>query len=188
MENTYEEVQSKWYCSECLDEVPNYTIQDILNKVGEELSYMPKGSTSAGKFFIRNNIKYLHPNHFYLTDIKFALSQLIGQEFQGGLTNITDDDLDWKAQLCKSLLDLMRIITPGINFSLPHITLHLEFFDFAFFVNIYIYYMFILAEKRIIGVLLFELHAAIAEMGRRKASSEGPEEITTSLLVKLFSW
>lgn len=45
--------------------------------------------------------------------------------------------------------------------------------------------MFILAEPRVLGILLFELHAAISEIGRRKveAGLSGPDDLQEALLV-----
>lgn len=153
LEDTADNLNTTWHCNICPNTQPTYNIQDTLAKVGVELSQMPKGQSSACKLFIKNMEKLFHPNHFYLVDVKMALAHLIGQEFNGGLPQVSDEDLRLKAQLCNQLIELGKMLAP--------------------------------AEKRMIGLLLFELHAAVAEIGRRRATSGegGPEELRLSLLV-----
>ncbi|GBP27660.1 SET domain-containing protein SmydA-8, isoform A [Eumeta japonica] len=131
-----------WKCNACDDSISDAIIQQLLQDIGKELSAMPKEDADACERFIQHCCGYLHPSHYYITDVAIALSQMIGQESELGLTSVSDDRLALKTQLCKKLADLFEILAP--------------------------------AESRLRGSLLFELHAAVAETGRRKSLTDGP--------------
>ncbi|XP_041981847.1 SET domain-containing protein SmydA-8 [Aricia agestis] len=131
-----------WKCSECKDEVSDGIIQQLLQDIGKEISVMPKNDPDACERFISHCSSYLHPNHYYMTDVSVALAQMVGQQDARGLAGVTEDRLLVKAQLCKHIADLLDTLAP--------------------------------AETRLRGSLLFELHAAVAETGRRKSLTEGP--------------
>ncbi|XP_045451289.1 SET domain-containing protein SmydA-8 [Melitaea cinxia] len=131
-----------WKCNNCKDEVSDAIIQQLLQDIGRELSVMPKGDPDACERFISHCSGYLHPTHYYMTDVSLALAQMIGQQDQLGLAGVTDDRLLLKTQLCRKITDLLETLAP--------------------------------AESRLRGSLLFELHAAVAETGRRKSLTDGP--------------
>lgn len=130
----------------------SYDVMSLLGKIGENLSNLDKRNETSNKKFIQNFEKVLHPNHYFLTDVKLSLVQLYGQE--EGLTSLPDEDISLKLKYCKELYDLTSALVP--------------------------------AENRLRGVLLFELHAAIAENGRRKSNrgEMDPNELKNNLLVK----
>ncbi|KAJ0174416.1 hypothetical protein K1T71_009524 [Dendrolimus kikuchii] len=129
-----------WVCNSCKDAVSDAIIQQLLQDIGKELSVMPKGDADCCERFINHCSSYLHPSHYYMTDVSLALAQMIGQE--QGLAKVSDDRLLLKTQLCRKIADLLETLAP--------------------------------AETRLRGTLLFELHAAVAESGRRKALTDGP--------------
>ncbi|XP_037877619.1 SET domain-containing protein SmydA-8 [Bombyx mori] len=131
-----------WICNSCKDAVSDAIIQQLLQDIGRELSVMPKGEADACERFVNHCSGYLHPSHYYMTDVSLALAQMIGQEEDVGLAAVTDDRLLLKTQLCRKIADLLETLAP--------------------------------AETRLRGSLLFELHAAVAETGRRKSLTEGP--------------
>ncbi|XP_017777961.1 PREDICTED: protein msta [Nicrophorus vespilloides] len=153
-EDNLELSDKSWFCTTCNYEVGAGEVGGILQDCGTNLSGIRKGNSNACKVFISNSLKFLHPNHYYLTDVKFALSQLLGQEFHGGLPKISDEDLQLKIDICRQLTELANKIAP--------------------------------AENRIKGLLLFELHAAIMELGRRRGNSgteeSGPDYLYTKLI------
>ncbi|KPI99744.1 Protein msta, isoform B [Papilio xuthus] len=133
-----------WKCCSCGDAVSDAIIQQLLQDIGRELSVMPKGDADACERFVSHCASYLHPAHYYMTDVSLALAQLVGQQHALGLAAVTEDRLILKTQLCRKLADLLETLAPGK------------------------------AETRLRGTLLFELHAAVAETGRRKSATEGP--------------
>lgn len=87
---------------------------------------MPKGILNICRAFLRENDKYLSPNHYYFTDVKFALCQLIGQD--SGLQTVSDEDVEFKAKLCRQLIDMMKILIPGkLNFFFNLISTYSKF-------------------------------------------------------------
>ncbi|XP_072945034.1 SET domain-containing protein SmydA-8 isoform X2 [Epargyreus clarus] len=131
-----------WKCNNCGDSVSDAIIQQLLQDIGRELSIMPKEDPDACERFISHCSGYLHPSHYYMTDVSLALAQMIGQQNELGLAAVTEDRLLLKTQLCKKITDLLETLAP--------------------------------AETRLRGSLLFELHAAVAETGRRKSLTDGP--------------
>ncbi|XP_039756653.1 SET domain-containing protein SmydA-8 [Pararge aegeria] len=131
-----------WKCRNCKDEVSDGIIQQLLQDIGRELSVMPKGEPDACERFIGHCSSYLHPSHYYMTDVSLALAHMVGQQDALGLEKVSNDRLLLKTQLCKKITDLLETLAP--------------------------------AETRLRGSLLFELHAAVAETGRRKSLTGGP--------------
>ncbi|XP_066992454.2 SET domain-containing protein SmydA-8 [Anabrus simplex] len=128
-----------WKCLSCGTGMPSQIVFQVLEKVGSELASMEKGDPEACEQFLNKfgGERLLHPNHFYLTDVRLALAQLYGQA-GGGLPTTSDKELERKIKLCLQLLALADVLVP--------------------------------AENRVRGVIMFELHAAVAEEARRKAS------------------
>lgn len=104
---------SKWYCLECNSDLYTHTVETTLQKIGQQLSEMPKGSVDACKQFINSNLFYLHDNHHYMVDVKLALIQLLGQKYVNGSPIITDEDLLLKIKYCKELIELTHKLIPG---------------------------------------------------------------------------
>ncbi|KAG8038723.1 hypothetical protein G9C98_000278 [Cotesia typhae] len=133
-------------CNKCEEKTPCSDIDKQLEQIGIELATMKKNDVLICKNFIAKYSKVLHENHYYLTDVKMALVQLIGQQ-DGGLPACSDEVLSEKIALCKKLDELLRKLVP--------------------------------AEIRIRGLILFEVHAGIAEFGRR----QGPDELWGMLML-----
>lgn len=134
---------ANWICSKCNLSTSAHHVNDLLERIGQELYEMKKEDSNAAKHFISTHEKYLHNNHYYLTDVKLALSQLIGHENDRGLPDVSNEHLELKARLCQGVAKLAKTLAPG--------------------------------ETRIRGLLLFELHASVAELGRR---NEDPHQMT----------
>lgn len=89
-------------------------VNTTLERIGRDLGAMQKGHQESCKRFLEYYGKLLHKNHFYLTEVKFVLAQLIGQE--GGLGDVHDDDLDLKMKLCTDVNSILKRVAPGKNF------------------------------------------------------------------------
>ncbi|XP_018322879.1 SET domain-containing protein SmydA-8-like [Agrilus planipennis] len=140
-----------WTCNACNMQIDDEEAQNIVEHVGRDLQAMDKDSTSASKKFLEYYSNILPTNHFYLTDVRLALIEIIGMELEEGLSGVSDDDLHLKLQLCKQLSSLVQILAP--------------------------------AENRLMGTILFEQHAAIAEIGRRRTNfgEEGQGDFYSTL-------
>lgn len=137
---------ANWICSKCSSPTSAHHVYDLLDRIGQDLHELKKGDSRPARQFISMYEKYLHNNHYYLTDVKLALGQLIGHEDSGGLPGVSTEDLELKARLCQGLTKLANTLAPG--------------------------------ETRMRGLLLFELHAAVAELGRRNGD---PHQLTLVL-------
>lgn len=85
----------------------------ILERAGVALSRMQKGDPEACKRFLEEYAPELHPNHYYLTDVRIALAQLHGQTGDTGLPGVSDRDLSEKLSLCRQVLTLINALVPG---------------------------------------------------------------------------
>ncbi|GLV35060.1 SET and MYND domain containing arthropod-specific member 1 [Carabus blaptoides fortunei] len=128
-----------WKCNICDKKLTSNAIQNIMDRIGRDLNAMQKGDWKSCQIFLDYYQKLLHHNHYYLTDVRLALGQLIGQHTEDGLNSIPEDAVDLKMKLCAQVTELVKILNP--------------------------------AEVRVRGTLLFELHAAVAEMAKRRATS-----------------
>ncbi|CAH0563605.1 unnamed protein product [Brassicogethes aeneus] len=137
-----------WECNKCKKIMNSYSVHEILERLGKDLSLIEKGSSKSCKEYISHAEDFLHSNHYYLTDAKINLSQLLGHEEKTLLPNLSEDDILLKAKLCRSLTNMIKKLVPG--------------------------------EHRLTGLLLFELHAAIAEIGRRGSPESLPEALMES--------
>lgn len=92
-------------------------MQDLLERIGKDLAEMPKGIPKECKNFIETYEELLHKHHYYLTDVKVALAQQIGQqyEYEEGIATVADDDLALKVNLCQNLVKLLKSLVPGEN-------------------------------------------------------------------------
>nr|XP_033322206.1 SET domain-containing protein SmydA-8-like isoform X1 [Megalopta genalis]XP_033322208.1 SET domain-containing protein SmydA-8-like isoform X1 [Megalopta genalis]XP_033322209.1 SET domain-containing protein SmydA-8-like isoform X1 [Megalopta genalis]XP_033322210.1 SET domain-containing protein SmydA-8-like isoform X1 [Megalopta genalis]XP_033322211.1 SET domain-containing protein SmydA-8-like isoform X1 [Megalopta genalis]XP_033322212.1 SET domain-containing protein SmydA-8-like isoform X1 [ len=133
-----------YICGTCKLSMSHEEVEQILERVGTDLSRTKKNNIAACHEFLQHYRDILHPNHFYNVDIIIALFQMIGQQ---GAETMTDNLLVEKIELCKKLDNLLRIIAP--------------------------------AENRLRGLLLFEIHVALAEFTKRHL-----EEDTLMLLME----
>ncbi|XP_011312778.1 protein msta, isoform A-like [Fopius arisanus] len=133
-------------CSICEEVIPWEAVDVKLEKIGIELSSMTKNNVDECRRFLSKYSRILHENHFYMVDVKLAMSQMIGQQ-SGGLPAVSDEMLNEKISLCKKLDQLFKILMP--------------------------------AEVRLRGLVLFEIHAAMAEFGRR----QGPDQLRGMLML-----
>ena len=77
---------------------------------------LEKGSVEACQAFIKKHSQNLHPNHYYLLDIKLALSQMIGQSAVGQgheIFSLSEKELLYKQNICMELLEVANRISPG---------------------------------------------------------------------------
>lgn len=107
------EERPDFICNICNFSISWDVAEQIIEKIGIDLSQIKKGDIQACKIFLERHSKTLHENHFYMIDVKLALSQLIGQEKM--LTNTEIELISEKILLCKKLNELFGILVPGKN-------------------------------------------------------------------------
>ncbi|KAJ4438510.1 hypothetical protein ANN_14455 [Periplaneta americana] len=106
--------KASWRCTRCSAPVPARQVLGVLERVGVALTSMQKGDPRACERFLSQFAPELHPNHYYLTDVRLALAQLYGQDSDVGLPGVSDHDLTEKISLCRQLLSLVNALVPGM--------------------------------------------------------------------------
>jgi len=134
--------KSDWSCVVCTKTQAHSFVDAVSMSIGEEMVVMEKGNIDACQAFIKKHSQNLHPNHYYLQDIKLALCQMIGQSANGQgheIFNLSEKELVYKQKIALELLEVANRISPGIS--------------------------------RLRGVILYELQATLAAYARRKFSA-----------------
>ncbi|CAG9767247.1 unnamed protein product [Ceutorhynchus assimilis] len=200
---------SDWICNKCTSSTSSHHVQEVLDRISQDFN--EKSNSKTVKDFIRSYEKYLHNNHYYLTEMKMILSQMLGHENEDGLPGISDEDLELKAKLCQGVANLVKILAPGINkiHSVKTVFSQCKIFPVVnltevkispdntvyvflkrFFESVQIPHPVLFqcnmmrpvytdqSEVRQRGILLYELHAAVAELGRRNPD---PHQLTLVL-------
>ncbi|PSN56125.1 hypothetical protein C0J52_10642, partial [Blattella germanica] len=103
----------KWRCLRCSVSEPAYRVLTILQRIGSDLSSMKKGDIHHCERFLAKYSPELHPNHYYLTDVKIALVQLFGQESASGMMGVSDVNLKQKVSMCRQMLNLVNMLVPA---------------------------------------------------------------------------
>lgn len=109
---------SSWECGVCKKTEPANYVSAVIRSIGEELVRLERGNPEACQSFVKKHSQNLHPNHYYLMDVKLALSQMIGQQQQQAQLGQQQDDLHekellQKQKLCMEILNVANKISPG---------------------------------------------------------------------------
>ena len=115
---------SPWQCECCKKTEPANYVSAVIRSIGEELVRLERGNPEACQSFVKKHSQNLHPNHYYLMDVKLALSQMIGgQQPQGQgqpsagaageLHDMHEKDIVQKQKLCMEILNVANKISPG---------------------------------------------------------------------------
>ena len=102
-----------WRCNRCLVSESAPKVLSVLERLGVALSSMQKGDPQACRRFLEQYSTQLHPNHYYFTDVRIALGQLLGQNCDMGLPGVSDQDLAEKICLCRKVLVLVNTLVQG---------------------------------------------------------------------------
>ena len=110
---------STWECNVCKKTEPANYVSAVIRSIGEELVRLERGNPEACQSFVKKHSQNLNPNHYYLMDVKLALSQMIGGQNQGNgaqtgeLNDLHEKDLVQKQKLCMEILNVANKISPG---------------------------------------------------------------------------
>ena len=113
---------TSWECNSCKKTEPANYVNAVIRSIGEEIVRLERGSPEACQSFVRKHSQNLHPNHYYLMDVKLALSQMIGGQQQqqpgqpptaGELHDLHEKDIVQKQKLCMEILNVANKISPG---------------------------------------------------------------------------
>lgn len=88
-------------------------VNTILDRAGKDLNAMEKGNEQNCIRYLEHYSKWLPSKHYYMTDVKVALAQIIGSGGPDIIQGTTEDELNMKIQLCQELLKLFEVISSG---------------------------------------------------------------------------
>lgn len=155
---------SSWECNACKKNEPASYVSAVIRSIGEELVRLERGNPEACQSFVKKHSQNLHPNHYYLMDVKLALSQMIGNAGQqqqaatnapGELHEMHERDIVQKQKLCMEILNVANKISPG-NFHSINIS------------NWTLEHRCISGISRLRGVVMYELQSTLSAYARRK--------------------
>ena len=98
-------LEKKWKCDECDNEWSNEEMELLMEKIGERLIRIPRGDVPEYETFIEKQKHVLHPNHFFITEATRAICE---SDF-----NATGSNLHRREELCRQMLSLANILSPG---------------------------------------------------------------------------
>ena len=104
---------TSWECNACKKTEPANYVNAVIRSIGEELVRLERGSPEACQSFVRKHSQNLHPNHYYLMDVKLALCQMIGGQGGAELHDLQEKDIVQKQKLCMEILNVANKISPG---------------------------------------------------------------------------
>ena len=105
------EDNTSWFCAICSIEEKFEYVEAVTRSIGEELIKLEKSNMIACKNFLKKHSQNLHPNHYYLMDVKLALCQMLAHKNN----DFSDKDLVLKQKLCIELMNVVNVISPGIS-------------------------------------------------------------------------
>lgn len=103
--------QEDWICEKCARSISHYEAHDILERIENDLLDLDyKNDVKVCKTFLATYTEWLTKNHFFMTDVKNHLVQLLGRD---GLERISEEDLTVKLRSAQELVELIKIIAPA---------------------------------------------------------------------------
>ena len=103
--------RSDWECNICKDVTPSKSVLMITKAIGEVVVQIEKNSVESCLNFIKRHSQNIHPNHYFLMDVKLALCQMLGK--QSLPNSVKVKELLKKQAICMDLLKVVNIINPG---------------------------------------------------------------------------
>lgn len=156
------ETTTNWLCDRCDVCVSSEEVDVVLANIEQEVDAM-LAPIDTQKPCMPNEIenllakleKLLHPNHYHMFALKHTLVQMYGQQKGYLLFELTDDVLAQKIEMCEQLLCVVDVLDPNM--------MRLSLYT---------------------GIILYELHMAVLEKGRRHKLDLGSYTIQADVLSK----
>lgn len=107
------DTESEFACDLCDTVMTSIQVNQLIDKIGQQLINLERCDVTAAEKFIRSNAKHLSGTHFYMCDVKTALAMLIGKQEASEGREMTTDQCDRKQQLATELLVTLEKVNPG---------------------------------------------------------------------------
>lgn len=107
-----------WMCNSCPATLSVGHVEQFLKQLGEKLVMLKENSLNSSETFLKATSSKLSENHYYRSDVKLALAQMYGhvggqQQRQPDLKDLSKDLLERKENLCREVLALADLFSPG---------------------------------------------------------------------------
>lgn len=105
----------KWECLTCKTEHSKTEVNKVLNQIAYDFSMTNKHDPSSCEIFLNHykNNGLLHPNHYFLSNVRLKLAQLYGQTTENDVQSLSDLNLQRKMDLCFQMLEFATLLYPG---------------------------------------------------------------------------
>ncbi|KAG0712785.1 SET domain-containing protein SmydA-8, isoform A [Chionoecetes opilio] len=107
-----------WACNSCQATQTTDHVEQFLKQLGEKLVMLKENSLGISESFLKSTSSRLSENHYYRSDVKLALAQMYGRgggnsQQQPDLKDLPKDLLERKENLCREVLELADLFSPG---------------------------------------------------------------------------
>lgn len=109
------ETDSNWLCNKCDERTDSAQVEVLLSNIEDEIDdILIPNCPSVEKLeeLILKFEQLLHPNHFHLFALKYALSQQYGHQENSSLQQLNDDKLNRKMCICNELIAIIDTLDP----------------------------------------------------------------------------
>ncbi|XP_069699803.1 uncharacterized protein SmydA-5 [Periplaneta americana] len=144
-----------WRCDRCPVVLSASQVNELVSRIGEEVDSVQASSPTVTQLeeLLSKLGMFLHPHHYHLYSVKHSLVQLYGHQQGYQASQLSEQQLERKAEMCRDLLAVTDKVDPGSS--------RLALYS---------------------SVLLHELHSAEFHLARRKFERDPPsisaEEMT----------
>ncbi|XP_013099933.2 SET domain-containing protein SmydA-8 [Stomoxys calcitrans] len=105
---------NSWRCSTCSHTLRNEQVEQLLEKVKEEVYHSQDDLRRLEYLLIKLN-QLLHKNHFIVVDVKQNIANILRNIIRSSLQKPGRQLYERKIRLCQELVMLLHIIQPGIS-------------------------------------------------------------------------
>lgn len=111
------EENSDWRCDRCPVLLASSDVNDLVARIGEEVDNIQAGSPTVTQLeeLVSKLSTFLHPHHYHLYSIKHSLVQLYGHQQGYQINQLSDQQLERKADMCRELLAVTDTLDPGAS-------------------------------------------------------------------------
>ncbi|XP_059477040.1 SET domain-containing protein SmydA-8 [Neocloeon triangulifer] len=108
--------QAPWECVACGSYSANATSVDLLlRRLGDEAEAIDVDDVPAFEKFLVKYSKLLPPSHYLLLGVKHSLCQLYGKVAEYLISDLSDDMLERKKDICEELMPIFDVLEPGMS-------------------------------------------------------------------------
>lgn len=107
--------KADWRCNRCPATLTSAEVSDIVGRIGDEVDSIQAGGPTIKQLeeLLSKLSTILHPHHYHIYSVKHSLVQLYGHQQGYQTSQLSDSQLEKKAEMCKELLEITDTVDPG---------------------------------------------------------------------------